>query len=625
MQHIAATKLKNTVGAECFDIMSIDQLRHMKHIEELSLVSLIEISSPILSEIDSETFESVKTLLLESKELLWVTGDISNDKSPAELDMITGLARSMRSERRDFKFNTLALGHWEMTDISVVAETIKKCMDDSRSLDPLKSESEYRIQDGQLCIPRIRQLVDLNETLHMKTAQNKLKAIEHRLSDCPPVKLVVATPGLINTLCFIEDETSYHPLDPDEVEIEVRVVDINFMDVLTVMGQLNQDTLGGACAGYVKCIGANINDLREGDRVAACILGCMKTYARQRRELVVRIPNNMSFVEAAALPCTSVIAYHGLVELARLQQAEKILIHSGAGGTGQSAIQIAQSIGAEIFTTVSSNKKKAFLMEQYGIPDHHIFHSRDTTFMAGVMRVTQGRGVDVVFNSLSDEKLTASWECMAPFGRFIEIGKKDIHGNSQLPMKQFAKNVSFHCLDLASMSVYRARDFGRSLRAVMELASQKVLCPSKPLSVIPISQVSDAFRYLQSGNNMGKTVLELGPNETVPTLLRSKFFYNFDSNATYVIAGGLGGLGRSIGRWMTGRGVKHLLLLSRSGPRDEVQYEYIDELKKAGVQVETPACDITAENQLRDTLRLYTNIMPPIKGCIQGTMVLQVS
>lgn len=624
-QRAAATELRSLVGTQFCEMVSIDQIGKVQNLQELSIVSLVELSGPVFPEIDSETFGYLKTLLSTSSDLLWVTGDFFNSTSTPELEMVTGLARSLRSEKRDFKFITLALGSWETAGVTGVSKMIKECMDSSKTADTLENELEFRMQDGRLCIPRMRQRTDLNKVFYEKATQDELKAADRRLADCPPVTLAVRTPGSLDSFCFVEDETCAQPLGPDDIEIEVQVVDINFMDVLTVMGQLNQDTLGGACAGYVRRIGENVNDLREGDRVAACILGCMKTYARQRRELVVRIPNNMSWAEAAALPCTCVTAYQGLVEFARLRAGETVLIHSGAGGTGQSAIQLAQNIGAEIFTTVGSSEKKAMLMEQYNIPEDHIFYSRDTTFAAGVMRMTQQRGVDVVLNSLSDERLTASWECMAPFGRFIEIGKKDIRGNSQLPMNIFAKNVSFHCLDLASMSVYRPQDFGIALRAVMELSSTGKLTPSKPLSVYPASKIPDAFRYLQSGKNMGKTVIELGREEVLPTLLKPTKSYDFDSNALYVIAGGLGGLGRSIAKWMAGRGAKHLLLLSRSGPRDDTHYALLDELARDGVQVYAPACDITSQEALRETLAQCAQNAPPIKGCIQATMVLQVS
>jgi NADPH:quinone reductase-like Zn-dependent oxidoreductase len=620
-QQDVAGELCKTSEAESCQCLTLDQLHSQSDIEWHAIISLLELDETIFPEIDNSTFDDLKHLFSTSTDLLWTTQG-SHDSPEAEI--VIGLARTLRSERHNFNFVTLALNDGFDT-AEMTAEKISICLKANEFSSTSHIESEYRVEQREICVGRLGQLIAMNEMTHQRLGQYKLQAQQRKFGQCPPLSLNITTPGLLDTLHFIEDEVRHKPLSPNEVEIEVRVVDMNFMDVLTVMGQLNQTTLGGACAGMITRIGSQVEDLGEGDRVAACILGCMRTYARQRRELVVRIPNTMSFVEAAALPCTYVTAYHGLVEFARLQAGETVLIHSAAGGTGQSAIQVAKLLGAEIYATVGSNEKKALLMDEYAIPEDHVFYSRDASFASGVMRVTANRGVDVVINSLSGDKLEASWECMAPFGRFVEIGKKDIHGHSHLPMFPFAQNVSFHCLDLASMSVFRPGEFGRSLRAVIRLATEKKLRPSRPISIYPVSEITEAFRYLQSGKNVGKTVVELGKNDVVSTRLRLQPEYAFDANATYVIAGGLGGLGRCMAKWMCQRGARNLILLSRSGPRDQTKHTFLRELRQLGVRVEAPACDITCYETLAATIETCLQTMPVIKGCIQSTMVLKVS
>ena len=286
------------------------------------------------------------------------------------------------------------------------------------------------------------------------------------------------------------------------------------MDCLVALGRINQTEIGGECAGVITRAGDH-SDLQVGDRVCGIVFDCFKSLARCDAQTVMTIPDELSFTDAAALPMTYTTAHHALVEVGRLQKGETVLIHAAAGGTGQSAIQLAQNIGAEIFVTVGFESKKKLIMDTYGIPSDHIFYSRNTSFASGVMRMTRNRGVDVVLNSLAGEALNASWECMASFGRFVEIGKKDIHSHSRLNMFQFAKNVSFGAVDIFGMSKERPELVRKSLAAVMNLVSQKKVNASQPLSIYSVSQLEDAFRYMQSGRNVGKIVIDMNKEDEV--------------------------------------------------------------------------------------------------------------
>jgi len=165
--------------------------------------------------------------------------------------------------------------------------------------------------------------------------------------------------------------------------------------------------------------------------------------------------------------------------------------------------------------TVRSNSKKQLIMEQYGIPENRIFYSRDTTFAQAVKRVTKGRGVDVILNSLAGERLMASWECIAPFGRFIEIGKSDILAHGKLPMFRFAKNVTFSAVDMSTMGRERPEHTRKVFRNVMDLVEASKIHLSYPLQVYSLSEVEQAFRHMQSGKNVGKLVVEMNKQEQV--------------------------------------------------------------------------------------------------------------
>lgn len=208
-------------------------------------------------------------------------------------------------------------------------------------------------------------------------------------------------------------------------------------------------------------------------------------------------------------------AWHALHHIERVQPGETVLIHSGAGGTGQAAIQLAQHMGATIFTTVGMERKKGFLAKWYNIPENQIFSSRDTVFVKSIKRLTSGVGVDVVLSSLSGEGLTASWECIAPYGRFIEIGKEDILLHSKLQMSHFAQNVMFTAVDVAAMSHERPLMVRRALEAIFPLVEEGILTPAEPIQIYGVSEIENAFRHIQSGKSSGKAVVELRPDDYV--------------------------------------------------------------------------------------------------------------
>ena len=263
-----------------------------------------------------------------------------------------------------------------------------------------------------------------------------------------------------------------------------------------------------------------------GDRVCAIHEGSFATYIRCKDTSTCKFSDEMSFEEAATMPIVWTTAYYSLIDLGRLSKGESVLIHAAAGGVGQAAIVLSQMVGAEIFATVGSVEKKEHLMKNYNIPEDHILFSRDTSFAAGIKATTNGRGVDVVLNSLAGDALKASWQSLAHFGRFIEIGKRDIVDNTRLEMAQFANNVSFASVDLVIVAAQRPLLMQRLLQDIFELQRKGILKPILPLTVYPISDVESAFRTVQSGKNMGKIAIKPNPCDTVKVRISLSFALN---------------------------------------------------------------------------------------------------
>jgi len=272
------------------------------------------------------------------------------------------------------------------------------------------------------------------------------------------------------------------------------------------MGQIESTELGYECSGVVSKIGASVQSLAVGDRVMANWDGIFGTYVRVPEFTACKIPDDMSFDTAASIPVAYGTAYHSL-KAARVSKEDTVLIHASTGALGQALIMMCQNVGARILATVGTSEKKTFLMTQFGIPEEQIFYSRDSSFKQGIMRATDGRGVDVIFNSLSSELQRVTWECIAPFGRFIELGKRDFVVNSRLEQAQFRNNVTFVGLDYAHMNLTSAKYSQEAFHGYMDLIRSGTLKAPQPITTYGLSDIEKAFRTMAKGEHIGKLVI----------------------------------------------------------------------------------------------------------------------
>ena len=651
VQQQIADQLKSrfkAIGVPSCDLVGPEDLDAI-YLEHKTCVYLPDLGRSILSNIGDKDYNNLKKLVLSTDGLLWLTYGGRPPELRPEAELVTGFSRCMRSENPSIKFVTISLE--SLDDNGRIADTVAKVYGQTlQSAEQRGFERAFVEKNSVLHIGRVVEANYLNAAVKNQVTTGIAQPYTIGQLPLRPLSLGIATPGLLDTLQFSDDIAYDAPLAKGEVEVEVKATGLNFLDVMVSLGQVFGDFLGVECAGIVSRVGEG-TDFNVGDRVCALFLGCFKTFARGSQDAVVKIPDDISFAVAASLPVIYATAYYGLYDLARIRRGESVLIHWGAGGVGQAAIQLAKLIGAEVFVTVGSIEKRDLVADKYGIPHDHIFSSRDLSFAQGIKRMTNSHGVDVVLNSMSGQGLRASWDCIAPFGRFIEIGKVDIYSAANLSMYPFKRNVMFASLDLVLIARTNTKLLKRILGGVMQLVYEKKITECNPLHVFSYAELEDSFRLMQSGKHIGKIVLEPKENDTImvsttPTFSahrsreilwhgnplmafvqatpNQKPTYHFDANATYLISGGLGGLGRSMARWMVSRGAKNLILLSRFGPRNDTSKLLVTELESQGVRVLSPSCDVSDKEKLAAVLEDCAKHAPPIKGCIQGSMVLKV-
>lgn len=481
-------------------------------------------------------------------------------------------------------------------------------------------ENQIVLRYGARYVARLAQRTDAIETTPSFTSEHLNQACLTVARD-RPFRLEIASPGILDNLML--RETCRVPPGPGEVEIEVYAAGLNFLDVLSVMG-IRPDSVptgtvypGAECAGIIVAVGEDIQDYQVGDPVIAVATGCFARFVTTPANFVVHKPAQLSFEEAAALPITTMTAYYALRHQARLARGERVLIHSAAGGTGVMALQIAQHLGAEVFATAGSVEKRAFL-QSLGI--RSVSDSRSPAFAADILAATNGRGVDVVLNSLTGEAAARSLALLAPFGRFLEISKRDIYEDKQLGLWPFHKNLSYFAIDLAHMAQDRPEQFGSLLHEVIQCFVKGHLTPP-PLTIFPIGEAVEAFRTMAQAKHIGKIVVTLQDSAATMIAPARRTSGTLQPDATYLITGGLGGLGLAFTSWMVANKARHLVLVGRSAPSAEVVAQ-LDELRRAGAQIVVAEADVTQVDQLASVLQRIEESMPPLRGIIHGAAVL---
>lgn len=398
---------------------------------------------------------------------------------------------------------------------------------------------------------------------------------------------------------------------PGQVEIEVQATGLNFRDVLNVMGLYPGDPgpLGGECAGRVVAVGAGVERVKPGDAVTALAPASFSRYATTLAEFVAPKPDAFSFSEAATLPIAFLSAYYALCRLGGMQAEDRVLIHAASGGVGLAAIQLAQQAGAEIFATAGNPRKRDYL-QALGIA--HVMDSRSLAFGEQILEATGGEGVDLVLNSLTGETIATSLSVLRPGGHFLELGKTDLW--DQPRVDAFRPGVTFHAIALDQMMADQPALVRQLLQEVMPQFEDQRLRPL-PLRTFPIRRVVDALRHMARAEHIGKVVIEADAWEGA----EQSFWLHEDG--TYLVTGGLGGLGLRVALWLVQRGARHLVLVGRSAPGEEARAR-VQDLERAGARVLVRSCDVSRRGEVAELLAAIAADLPTLRGVFHLAGVL---
>lgn len=593
-------------------------------------VVAVELDQPLFSRIEQDEFEAIKQVILKARSTLWLTrgGAPLQCKNP-EHSMFTGLARSIRGEEPGINLVTVDLDPEGPEPASV--DSILRIMELQGQ--EHNNEHEFVERGGALHVSRITPDERLSKLLSSAVQDDETTAAEEGPTPQPlkqqgrPLKMQLAKTGDLDSFVLRDDDGFSAPLGSDQVEIEVRAVGLDPYDMAIAVGQIWDTQLGVEYSGVVTRAGTAVSNVAVGDRVAAFGIepNWFKTYLRSSSAAVIKLPDGMTFEDGTNIMRSYGAVKYGLVNAARLEKEEAVLIHDATTALGMAAVNIAQHVGAEVFATVAGEVEKSLLVETCGVLPDHVFSFAG--FSQALKQATGHRGVDVVLNSsMTGEALRQSWHCLAPFGRFVELGMKDMRSNTGLDMVPFASNTTFTGVNMKCMLYSNPKLFSRVLADTVQYLETGIIKAAPP-HVLKLSEVAEGFRTLQSRSKLGggRVVLKMDDKDTVPVIgERQRQPLELRSDATYLVPGGLGGLGRPLLRWMAERGARHFVTTSRSGGKDAKAQALVQELSNQGVNIRVFATDISDSAALEAVLsQVSASGMPPIRGTIICSMSVQ--
>lgn len=502
-----------------------------------------------------------------------------------------GLSGVIRSEHPELVCVTVDL------DPAAGTEGIKALLEEILAPD---EEDQVAYRGGQRHVAR----------LVRSRSRNPMVAEQLLVPKGQPYHLAISKRGILENLVL--EPARRHAPGPGEVEIQIQATGVNFRDVLNALGLYPGDAgpLGLECAGEVVALGEGVEGFELGEPVVGLAPRCFGSFATTFAAHVVRKLESLSFEEAATIPVAFLTAYYGLHKLAKMSRGERVLIHAAAGGVGMAAVQLAQRCGAEVFATASAGKWG--VLESSGVK--HVMNSRTLDFADEVMRLTGGKGVNVILNSLADDFIPKSLSVLAPRGRFVEIGKRGIWDKERVA--ELRSDVSYFVVDLAETAPREPALIQSMLRELMEGFAEETLKPL-PRRVFLIQEVVSAFRHMAQAKHIGKIVI----SHQARALGASPEPRDIREDGTYLITGGLGALGLQVARWMVEQGARHIVLMSRRSASDNMT-ESLSKLKEGGTEVVVMQGDVSREEDVKKIVEALGTRLPPLRGIIHAAGVL---
>lgn len=544
--------------------------------------------------------------------------------SSAQFDLVGGDPDLTRIKTNEFKeYPQLRLPCLNFSpsgklDADVAVQSILTVLEATNGPGDERIDLEYRDQSGIIMLPRLITNIHFDSETE-STREDPTPSLQPLYQENRAVKATVHHPGDLETIIWVQDDEQ-QDLAPHDVEIKVESVAMHPSDLDVALGSTRLSDLGSEATGTVLRIGSSVPHISVGSRVAMMKTGACRTVLRQHADFVQPLPVTFRTDEHSFIPSAYIAAYHALFNLARLTSGEKVLIHGAGGSTGQAAVQLARSVSADIFVTITSEEDRRVMEHQLGVPKHHIFNYDDSSIARTLVLHTSDEGVDVILNVGPGKELRRLLDCVAVAGRVINLGAE----SSNIVLDS-AKQLTYSCFALDTMLSTQLRMVSKVFRKVSELLRSQDIGFLDGIPKHSVSELPKALPSLQAGSQLSAIVFEMRPEACVPMLPPKPTQLVLDPEAAYVLCGGLGALGLSLSDDMVECGARHLVFLSRSGAVTELQKAHIRKWESWGCKITDVRCDTTDSAQVQAFSGRAEKDGWKIKGVVQMAMVLRVS
>lgn len=601
------------------DVCSLAACRDAKLKEHVVMLADLE-DSALLSTLTEADLAAIQSVTNSSSTLLWVTaGGLLEGKHP-EHAMASGLARSVRSEQVSLDFRTLDVDLDTIEPSEIPGAIVKVAKLQLSGEDPspssLQPEREFCISGGNTYISRLVRTPHLNDIFSAsQNTKDKNFVPGDRISGR------VHQGKIVFQELAEEDE-----MRPGHVEVQARCAALSKEGVLVITGADYPTTFSHAVGGIVTRVGSGVTSHQIGDSVVGFHADKFSSFQQIPATMVTQTESNDAMENIVGMLMAYMAALYGLETLAAIKPGDNVLILHGTGGVGTAAIRVAQMGGAAPFVVVNSDAEAEFLTSNLGLAETNIIWLSDGTPVSQRLEnLTNGKGADIVLSTgdVDPGDAREAWRHIAPFGRLVDAGRKHILSRNALDTVPVARGASYLSFDLIELHEGRPKALATMIPQIVQMAQQGSIVAPGSATCINLANINNAVASFSDDFGAPSTVVMYEPSETPIHVLSSRAPARFSPNATYLLVGCLGGLGRSLTSWMMEAGARRFTFLSRSGTDSKSAAKLVADIQAAGAIVQVVRGDATSRG---DVVRAVQGVPSkhPIRGVVHAAMVLRV-
>ncbi|KAI0438847.1 hypothetical protein F4803DRAFT_569116 [Xylaria telfairii] len=544
--------------------------------------------------------------------------------------LVTGLLRVLSTENPAAAYLSIDIeaDNFEVRDndvANIVNNIIKQELGLQRGADPGlndgseddRKDREFVWQDGCMWVSRL--VPDGSFKSQDGLNDQGLKIYIQPLASQGAMRADFETPGIPSSIYFRPYKELWTPLPPDHIEVEVAAVGISWGDLDVWSGRADANHLSSEYSGVVTAIGDGVtSDFNIGDRVYGVGRGHFGNYTRVPAAFARKVPPRDSLLQAATMPLAYMAAVYAFDYLSQLKSGQKVLVQPAVTDFGVAAVYFAQAKGADVYAMAKTHEQAASISTSLNLLHSHVLLPRD---LSSARRDTKWV-FDVILSTAQGELLYTLLKALTPFvGHFVCVGRPDPQGAMANGRDLFQKNIRFSSFEPSSLILNDRSTLVEDLMTtVNDYYCKGLVRPIDPCTICDVANLPETLSTLSRDTHIGKIVVTFTNPESLVRMITPLPAVYFDSEACYVITGAFGGLGRSVVRWMSNRGAKHLVLVSRrhvdQAPLARV---LLDSLTAHGIDIQPVICDISDRKQVIHMIE-EAAVSRPIKGIVHAAV-----